>query len=111
VGWVLLWGVNGSVIVRCSFYAMHESVGVRASEQGRPGNLIDLLDSPTKNLVEKMFIFTTMLRFPELELNCAAVTALLIQRWGVDCGVLNTLQHPNFLSLSLFIFIPVTTFP
>jgi hypothetical protein len=101
--------INGSVIVRCSFYAMHESVGVRASEQGRPGNLIDWLDSPTKNLVEKMFIFTTMLRFPELELNCAAVTALLIQRWGVDCGV--WLQHPNFLSLSLSLFITVTIFP
>jgi hypothetical protein len=66
--------------VHCSSYAMHESIGVRASEQGRPGNLIDRLDSPTKNLVEKMFIFTLYFAFHDrtsVKLNCAAVTACL----------------------------------
>jgi len=52
---------------------------VRASEQGRPGNLIDLLDSPTKNLVEKCaFLFMSFAFhdiFHELQPNCAAVTA------------------------------------
>lgn len=44
--------------MRCGgSYVMHKSVGVRASEQGRPGNLIDRLDSRTKNLVENVYIY------------------------------------------------------
>lgn len=89
--------------MHCNSYAMHESIGVRASEQGRPGNLIDRLDSPTKNLVEKMFIFTLCFAFHDTFLNCAAVTACLFSA-GVLIAVLNTLQHPNFFRCPFTIF-------